>query len=346
MGYGSTVRGRRGIVAIVALFAILVGVLQPASAGGPRAGTFVALSYNVAGLPDAISGSEPATNSPLISPLLNAYDLVLLQEDWADTVEAAPLFFYHHEIVAEADHPHRSEPAPHPYGTDLRRFPSGPILISDGLNRLSRFPFGELERQMWAECYGEFAVEAVETIVGEAGLSDLVDEAGLGEVVDGGASDCSAQKGFSVARTELADGVEVDIYNLHAEAGSGPADREARAAGFGQLADFIDDHSRDRAIILGGDTNLHSTDPDRPDGDVWDEFQIATGVLDVCSVVDCGDDDGEIDKFAFRSGDGVELRPLSHRFERERFERDDGEPLSDHDPLAVRFHWRASNPSP
>ena len=55
--------------------------------------------------------------------------------------------------------------------------------------------------------------------------------------------------------------------------------------------------------------------------------------------MDCGADAGDIDKFAFRSGGDTKLIAQSHRFEREKFVRDDGEPLSDHDALAVEFRW-------
>ncbi|MEQ9318019.1 MAG: hypothetical protein RIF41_02630, partial [Polyangiaceae bacterium] len=57
----------------------------------PQDGTFSALSYNVAGLPQGLSGSEPEEYIPLISPLLTGYDLVLVQED----------FVYHAELRAE-----------------------------------------------------------------------------------------------------------------------------------------------------------------------------------------------------------------------------------------------------
>ena len=40
------------------------------------------LTYNVAGLPDLLSGSEPATNTAIIGPRLNDYDIVLVQESW------------------------------------------------------------------------------------------------------------------------------------------------------------------------------------------------------------------------------------------------------------------------
>jgi len=329
------------MVLLGASTASIASTASTASAGTPTQGEFLALTYNVAGLPQGISGGDPTTNSPLISPRLNAYDLVLLQEDWGDPLGVVPLFF-HEEIVAEANHPYRSEPAPAPMGTDLRRFPTGPPLIADGLNRLSRYPFGTIQRVMWDTCYGEFAVEAAEAILGAAGLSGPIDDAGLGDTVSGGAADCGAQKGFSVARTKLADGIEVDVYNLHGEAGGGPQDEIVRAAGFVQLADYIKKNSAGRPVILGGDTNLHTEPvPDNAeDRRVWEKFQADTGLSDVCLVVDCGDDAGAIDKFAFRNGEGIEILPLSHNFERERFTRSDGEPLSDHDPLAVRFGWR------
>lgn len=294
--------------------------LAPAGAatGPERTGQFRALTYNVAGLPEPLSGSEPSINTPEISPLLNAYDLVLVQEDWAipDPPPGPPFDqfeLYHHLLVADVTHPYLSEPKPIPLGTDPAR-PTA--LLSDGLNRMSRFPFGELTRVMWPSCFG-----------------------GL-DTSDGGAGDCLAQKGFSVARTELTPGVEVDVYNLHAEAGNTETDIPMRAEDFEVLAEFIDTYSAGRAVIVGGDYNLHT---DRPhDAEIFDDFRDATGLADVCEVVDCGADLHRIDKFTFRSGGGVTLEPLTHRFERDVFVREsDGEPLSDHDALAVDFAWTA-----
>lgn len=341
---------------------MLLLVLLPAAVADPaqRTGQFTALAYNVAGLPEPLSGSEPATNSALISPLLNDYDLVLLQEDWADPLAEAraaglvppevPRLGYHDQVVGAAVHAHRSEAAPPPVGTDLRRTPPAtPPVSADGLNRLSRFPFGTLERVMWDDCHGDLILTAGEEALAGTGLAGVLGDAGLGavnDVVDGGAADCSAQKGFSVARTELAPGVTVDVYNLHAEAGNGEPDMAARAANFDQLTRYVLEHSADHAVIIGGDTNLHIDRPDRPsDARVWDRFRAATGVADVCDVVDCGADDAVIDKFAFRSSGELQLIPQSHSFERERFTRADGTPLSDHDPLAVVFRWVATGPA-
>jgi hypothetical protein len=283
------------------------------SAAGRRTGTFDALTYNVAGLPEPFSGSEPDINTVQISPLLDDYDLALVQEDWVDPVPPIPGFDFHHDdLISLVHHPFLSTPAPPPIGGDPTR-PSA--LVADGLNRLSRFPFGEITRVRWTNCFGG------------------------ADTSDGGAADCLSQKGFSVARTTFADGVEIDVYNLHGEAGSSPLDVQYSAEDYVQLAAFMNQHSAGRPIIVGGDFNLHTDE--EPDSTVYDTFLAATGLTDVCEVVDCGDDDDRIDKFAFRSAGDIEITPLSHHFEREKFQRDDGEPLSDHDALAVTFEWSA-----
>lgn len=349
---------RRLCVALIALLGITIATSgSTATAQTTTTGSFTALSYNVAGLPEQISGSSPSTNSPLISPLLNEYDLVLLQEDWVDVFQALrdaggpdlpPLTGYHHLIVGDATHPHRSTPADPPYGTDTTRAPAGPALIADGLNRLSQFPFGDLTRQQWTTCNGELVVEGIEAVTDAAGLGDALEAAGLAGTIDGGASDCGALKGFSVATTTIADGAEVDVYNLHADAGGGEGDIAARKANFEQLAAFIAQNSAGKAVIVGGDTNLKIDDgPDRQvDAEVWEAFQTSTGVTDVCGLLDCGADDAVIDKFAVRSSDTVTLTPVTHRFERDVFQDAAGEPLSDHDALAVTFEWSVATPAP
>ncbi len=101
----------------------------------PQSGVLKVLAYNVAGLPQGISGSNPEVNMPLISPLLNGYDLVLVQED----------FYYHEELIAEALHPYQSE-----------RSGDGVNDLGDGLNRFSQSPFGPYKRITWEACFGQF----------------------------------------------------------------------------------------------------------------------------------------------------------------------------------------------
>jgi hypothetical protein len=91
------------------------------------------LTYNVAGLPQLVSHSEPEVNVALISPLLNHYDVALVQED----------FSYHSRLSSHAGHAYRSEAMTHSLA-----------LMADGLNWFSRFPFGWIHRVRWAQCNG------------------------------------------------------------------------------------------------------------------------------------------------------------------------------------------------
>lgn len=281
-------------------------------------GEFTTLAYNVAGLPQEVSQVDPQEHIPLISPLLNDYDIVLTQEDfdwWHPDLDQYDFVNYHTRLRAEADHAYRNErhAGPEAVGIDVAQ--DRPLLrVGDGLGILSRFSFDEFRRIPWETC-GE------------------------------GAADCLAMKGFAMARVQLASGLTVDVYDLHADAGSESSDIEARAAGFEQLAAYVLQHSDGHAIILGGDTNLH-TDPGsddplrREDAAVWEAFLARTGLTDVCDTVEC-EDPTRIDKFAFRGGGGIELEPLSWEFEAEKFRDAEGEALSDHDALAVRWRWSA-----
>ena len=89
-----------------------------ASDDGERELQFSVLTYNVAGLPAGISSSEPDINTPLISPLLNRYDIALVQED----------FVYHRDLARDAEHVFHSEEKE-----------MGEKLVNDGLNRFSQF---------------------------------------------------------------------------------------------------------------------------------------------------------------------------------------------------------------
>ena len=290
-----------------------------APAGDETSGELTTLAYNVAGLPQEVSQVSPREHIPLISPLLNDYDVVLTQEDfdwWQPNLDQFDFVNYRSRLRSRVDHPYQSERHPGPEAVGIDVATERPMLqVGDGLGILSRFPFDEFRRVPWKTC-------------GES------------------AADCLAIKGFAMAHVELASGLIVDVYNLHADAGSADSDIAARAAGFEQLAAYIEEHSDGHAIILGGDTNLH-TDPESDDplekGDarLWETFLKRSGLVDVCNALACGDPT-RIDKFAFRSGGGIKLMPLSWKFEAEKFRDAGGQPLSDHDALAVRWRWSAT----
>jgi hypothetical protein len=243
------------------------------------------LTYNVAGLPDLLSSSNPAQNNVLISPLLNTYDLVLVQED----------FSYHEDLSLHTTHPYASEP--------MTESETG---MHDGLSRFSQYLFDSLARVRWVACHGLLT----------------------------GASDCLADKGFSMASTHLKNGLMVDVYNLHAEAGGGPADRSARALGFAQLSEYINEYSLSRAVIVAGDTNLKAKSDD--DLLVFNEFLESTGLQDACRWLDCPVD--HIDRVLFRGDDLVDLIPTYWGVASE-FVNEAGLPLSDHSAIHVAFSY-------
>jgi hypothetical protein len=324
---------RRLAPAAMAVLALVVGCTNPPGRGGapptttlvPLAdppGTFSVLSYNVAGLPQEISKVNPERNIPLISPRLNAYDVVLTQEDfdwWQPLLNSLSFAQFHTTLRADADHPYRSGEHPGPFAVGLDPL-SRPLFVGDGLGMMARYPFTEPVRVPWRSCFGG--------------------------ILPPGAADCLAMKGFSVATMTLADGRLVDVYNLHGEAGGTPEDQRLQAEGFEQLAEFIVAHSAGRAVVLAGDTNLH-TDGVNPDagGDadrlIWEAFLARTGLIDTCIELGCPTP-GLIDKAAYRDGDGVDLTPTSHTYPRADFRDDEGGDLSDHPPLVVVFDWDAA----
>lgn len=285
-------------------------------------GTFTLLSYNVAGLPQEVSKESPATNIPLISPLLDPFDLVLTQEDfdwWAPDGLAAGLDFtnYHDRLRASATQQYRTER--HPGTEAVGLSPDRNPIIGDGLGVMSRFPLGQTQRVPWVGCFGGI------------------------DTKDGGAADCLAMKGFLLTRVTLADGVEVDVYDLHGEAGGTATDQSLQGDDYTQLAAYIVEHSKGRAVIVAGDTNLH-TDDVHPDGgggadtQIWKTFLDATDLTDACEATRCSEP-GRIDKVAYRSGGGVELEATDHAFLPDRFKDAAGKDLSDHEPLSVTFRW-------
>lgn len=285
-------------------------------------GTFTLLSYNVAGLPQEVSKEDPKNNIPLISPLLDKYDLVLTQEDfdwWAPDGLAAGLDFtnYHERLRASTTQPYRTERHPGPEAVGLS--PDRKPIIGDGLGVLSRFPLGPAQRVPWVGCFGGI------------------------DTKDGGAADCLAMKGFLLTRVTFADGVEVDVYDLHGEAGGTATDQTLQKDDYAQIAAYIVEHSKGRAVIVAGDTNLH-TDNVHPDGGggadtaIWSSFLEATDLTDACAAVRC-DDPGRIDKVAYRSDGGIELEATDYAFVADRFKDAAGKDLSDHEPLSVTFRW-------
>jgi hypothetical protein len=282
-------------------------ILDVVEGGDDDSASFVALTYNVAGLPQTLSQSMPLENTPLIGPLLNDYELVFLQESWQtpDPNPAAPLRGYHEILVAASTHPNKTVPAMQPFGSD----PSRPqALLSDGLNIFSEFPLGGTTRTAWIECNAT-------------------------------ASDCLALKGFSLTATEIG-GAFVYLYNLHMEAGLTREDDDLRDADIDQLLAFLEANSQGRALLIAGDFNLE-TDSE-PAKSQFARLLQSGGLTDACERVDCRRP-GNIDKILYRSSADITLEAMSWDLVSDIFVTPEGMPLSDHDPLAVNFAYHVAD---
>lgn len=258
-------------------------LLASACSGGPEEGELHLLTYNVAGLPQGISSSNPEVNIPLISPKLNAFDLVLVQED----------FYYHTQLSKDVTLPHKSEHQP-------RGQRGG---FGDGLNRYARLAWRDFKRVQYEKCEG---------------------------------ADCGAHKGLSVALTELAEGVEVDVYNTHMEAGSNTNSNAARENGVDILLSTIKSRSAGRALILAGDFNLKYKDGGH-DVKMLNRLVNEGGLTLVCATLKCTDD--RVDRIYYRDSAELMWTPLKRTVET-TFVDGKGVELSDHEPLTARLTWK------
>ncbi|MEU1040556.1 jacalin-like lectin [Streptomyces sp. NPDC005551] len=209
----------------------------------------------------------------------------------------------------------------HPYRTAT----SGGAGIGSGLNTLAGLPddTDEFERVRWNSCQ-----------------------------LDSG--DCLTPKGFTFMRERLAEGVYVDLYNVHTNAGTSAGDLASRADNLSQLTAFIRSHSAGNAVVVMGDTNTRYT----RSGDTIAEFASANGLTDtwvrlvrggtppakgsdalVCDEKAATDTCEVVDKILYRGSRLVSLDATSHHNERARFLTGDGLRLSDHDPVSAGFSW-------
>ncbi|KOG32701.1 jacalin-like lectin [Streptomyces resistomycificus] len=210
----------------------------------------------------------------------------------------------------------------HPYRTAT----SGGVPFGDGLNTLSDLPFEDFERVKWNNCTG---------------------------------TNCLTPKGFSLARVRLAEGVFVDLYNVHTNADATDDALAARRANIEQLSDFIQANSAGNAVIVMGDTNTRYT----RSGDNIRTLVSENGLTDpwvklvkggtppaqgadalVCPTTAPTHDCEVVDKVLYRGSELLTLNATRYHNEWASFLDSAGANLSDHFPHTVDFSYTL-NPS-
>lgn len=119
-------------LAMAALMVVGVAHVAPTQVKAEEDNTFSVLSLNVAGLPAILSSGDPAVNTVKISPLLNNFDIISVQEDFA----------YHDELISELS------------GDYYQTEHSGNVPLGDGMNIFSRFGIYNDKRVEWEDRYG------------------------------------------------------------------------------------------------------------------------------------------------------------------------------------------------
>ncbi|MFD6288982.1 jacalin-like lectin [Streptomyces sp. NPDC060205] len=205
----------------------------------------------------------------------------------------------------------------HPYRTAT----SGGVPFGDGLNTLSDYTFEDFERVRWGACTG---------------------------------TNCLTPKGFSLARVRLAEGVFVDLYNVHTNADDTDDALAARRANIEQLSDFVQANSGGNAVIVMGDTNTRYT----RSGDNIRTLASENGLTDawvqlvqggsapaqgsdalVCPTTAPTNSCEVVDKILYRGSNLVNLSGTRYNNEWAKFLDSAGGNLSDHFPHTVDLSW-------
>lgn len=204
---------------------------------------------------------------------------------------------------------------------------SGGAGIGDGMNFMSNFPFEDTDRETWTDRYGMF----------DCGSDELT------------------PKGFMYNQVKIADGIYVDVYNLHADADTDANSEAARRSNLSQLASYIEQYSQGHAVIVFGDTNCRYTRAD--DNlktlfvdrlgmkDVWIET-VRDGIYPEKGAKDLVGASGEtsannevVDKIFYRNGTAITLTPTSYQLENTYFTDSNGKQLSDHYAISANFDY-------
>ncbi len=154
-------------------------------------------------------------------------------------------------------------------------------------------------------------------------------------------------------RLELSDGVYVDAYNLHTDAGTEDGDLEARASNLQQVADYINTWSTGNAVVVFGDTNSRYTRV----ADIVPSFLTQTGLTDaqvelilggvapteeyLCSNPSTTNECETVDKIFYRGSALLDLTATYWAYESNKFLQPDSNILSDHNPITTNFTWES-----
>ena len=214
-------------------------------------------------------------------------------------------------------------------GSEYRTYGSQNVVTSDGLNIFSAFPIYNVAREGWKDKGG------------------MIWE---GDIV--------SQKGFMYSVVEIAKGVYIDVYNLHADAFGGEESIEARRSNFTQIQKFIEKTSEGHAVIVTGDFNSSFHFGNGEGADLYDAFIEKLGMSDAWTEVINGGSFTDysayggsywgswdsVEHILYRSSSSLTLAALSHEYI--NYTDDDGASFSDHSAAVAQFGYTVTGEMP
>ena len=303
-------RALAGAVAATLASAAIVVLPTTPTASAAESGTFNAMTYNIAGLPEAISSAPTprVSATTAIGQRIGPYDIVHVQED----------FNYHAHLYAANNHPHRTAT-------------SGGVPFGSGLNTLSHKAFdeGDFERVKWNACDANSG-----DCLTPKGFTFMRTRLTEGTYVDfyNLHADAGSNSGDLAARAS-------NFAQLSSFIQSHSAGNAVVVMG--------DTNTRYTRTVDG--TTIRNFAAANGLTDPWVQFARGGNAPAegsdalVCDSANPTDDCEVVDKIWYRGSRAVTLNATSYKNNHAAFREDGtGKMLSDHYPLSVGFSWSAN----
>lgn len=134
--------------------------------------------------------------------------------------------------------------------------------------------------------------------------------------------DCLASKGFQVIIIEIGPDKYLDVYNVHLQAHGWKNCKRAREEQIIELSEFINEYSKEHAVIVGGDFNFNINKRK-------EEFNL---FIELTQTKAGTTKENVYDHIFFRDGPDVKLFEIEYEYNYKNLEK-----LSDHKPVYKKF---------
>ncbi|URZ15184.1 jacalin-like lectin [Clostridium felsineum] len=298
---------------LILLLTISIGALIGFNSSMVKAAqskTFSVLDYNVAGLPEGLSSSNPADNTLQMSPLFNDYDVASVEEDFA----------YNDQLLKYITAPYITKT-------------SGNVPFGDGLNFISKYPFFDTDRVTWNKRHGVIVDGSDELTPKGFMYSQYEFEPGVYVDIYTLHADAGDDEGSYEARRDNMSQLAAYInQNSKGNAVIVMGDTNTR---YTRQQDNIRQALVDTCNLQDAWVKLDRNGVYPSTGNpLMDETNRNSADFEV------------VDKILFRGSKSVSLDALSYRLEDTKFVDKKGNQLSDHYPITAQFSYtKADNVS-